>query len=446
MIANRDEVARTPFREDALTCVEAGIRAAHPATILEEKLSVDDTLLDVNGTTYDLTTYEDIYVIGGGNVAGHVAAVVENLLTDRITAGVVVTDDPVSTQTIDVVEGDYPLPSERCMAGARQVLDIATDATDDDLVLTALSGGGSPLLSAPVADISLSDLQHITERLFGSGVSDEEINVVRKHLSAIKGGQLARTAAPADVVTLIFSDVVGDTVDAVASGPTLPDESTYSDAVSVLERYDIDTPDRIKQHLERGRNGIIPETPTEGAPAFESVTSHILANNRTALDGAKTAAEAEGYETLVLSSRFRGTARDVAKILVAIGEECSVSGTPVEPPAVLLAGGQTTAQPTPGADGLGPNQEFALSGAIELGTVLSNDVALASVASDGFDGFTATAGAVVDSTTTYPIADAWDALNSYRAAEYLAERGDCVEIDTTGTNVNDIHVLVLGED
>lgn len=445
MIANRDEIARTPLREDAVTCIEAGVRAAHPASILEEKVSVDDGVLHVGGTTYDLDSYRDIYVIGGGNVAGHVAVVLEDLLGDRITAGVVVTDDPVATQTIEVFEGDYPVPSERCMAGTRQVLDIADDATEDDLVVTALSGGGSPLLSAPVADISLSDLQSITERLFANGVKDEEVNVVRKHLSAVKGGQLARTAAPADVVTLVFSDVVGDVVNAVASGPTLPDESTYSDALDVLERYDINTPDRIREHLERGRNGTVPETPTEGASAFESVTYHVLASNITALRGAKKAAQDEGYEAIVLSSRFRGSAQEAAKILVAIGEECCASGTPVEPPAVIIAGGQTTTQTTHG-DELGPNQEFALSGAIELGDLRSNGAALASVATDGFDGFADTAGAVVDSTTAYPMADAWNALNSHQAAEYLSGRGDRVQIDTTGTNVNDIHLLVLGED
>ncbi|WP_123624190.1 glycerate kinase [Halorubrum sp. CSM-61] len=444
MILNRNRVARTDLREVAIRCVESAIDAAHPDAVIEETVAVSDNRLRIDDTKYDLDAFDDVYVVGGGNVAGHVAAALEAKLGSRITDGVVVTDDPVSTDTVDIVEGDYPVPSERCMAGTRRVLDLASTATETDLLVTVLSGGGSPLLSAPVADISLSDLQVLTERLFASGGSDMDINVVRKHLSEVKGGKLARAAMPAQVVTMVFSDVVENDAAAVASGPTLPDESTYADALDILERYDIDPPQRVVNHLERGRSGAIPETPTTGASVFERISCHTIADGTTALAGARKAAREQGFEPVILTSRLRGAAREAAKALVAVGEEITATGEPVEPPAVVLATGQTTAM-TAEDDDTGPNQEFALSAAVEFHRSLTSDAALASVGTDGFDGFADTAGAVVDTTTGYPVADAWDALNEHGAPAFLHDRGDCVDISSTGTNVNDIHVLVVDE-
>ncbi|QLG63985.1 DUF4147 domain-containing protein [Halorarum salinum] len=445
MFPNRDHIARTPVREVALGCVEAGIRAAHPETVFAERVEVRDDVLYVDGARFDLSAYEDVYVVGGGNVAGHVAAELERLLGDRITAGVVVTDDPVDTDSIDVVEGDYPVPSERCMLGTRRVLQLAEEATADDLVLTALSGGGSPLLSAPVPDISLSDLQTVTEDLFANGVSDKHVNVVRKHLSAVKGGKLARAAAPAAIVTLLFSDVVSQKRTAVASGPTLPDESTYADALEIFDRYGISPPTRVKHHLERGRSGAIPETPTAEADAFDRASCITIADGMTALRGAQAKAESLGFESLILTTRLRGRAQESVKPLVGIGEECYFSGTPVEPPAVLLAAGQTSI-PTFGSMKQGPNQEFALSGAVEFHETLGAAAALASVATDGVDGHAECSGAVVDHTSAEPMSDAWDALNTNRISQQLSRNGDRVPSVPTGTNVNDLHVLVIQDE
>lgn len=442
MITNRDDLARTPLREFSLDCVEAAIDSVHPTRVLERRVTMRDDTLLINGTEYNLTNYDDIIVIGGGNVAGHVAAALEDLLEDRITTGAVVTDNPVPTKWVDVIQGDYPVPNEDCLAGARQVLQIAKQADENDLVFTILSGGGSPLLSAPVAEISLADMQSLTRVLFSEGLEVEEINVVRKHLSAIKGGKLSTAIAPATVVGLVFSDVIGNAVDHVASGPTAPDKSTYEDALRILDQYDVDIPDRVRRHLEWGRGGHVEETPTTGDPVFDNVTHHVLADGMTALTTACDFAQEQGYRALLFSSRLRGNPREIAKAHVATAEECRVSSIPVEPPVAIIAGGQTTLS-TPRESKIGPNQVYALSAAIQFQQRLREDVALASVATDGFDGFAEVSGAVVDEHTGQFQHQAWDALENDETYNYLSQCGDLIELESTGTSVNDIHVLVV---
>ncbi|NHN49353.1 DUF4147 domain-containing protein [Halostella sp. JP-L12] len=444
MIENRDRLARTPARELAIECVEAGIDAAHPEAVLKDKFSVNENRLQIDGTTYDLHEYGDIILVGGGNVAGHVAARLETLLGDQISEGVVVTDDPVPTQHVEVVEGEYPVPNEQCMAGARRVLQLTEEADREDLVLTVVSGGGSPLLSAPVADVSLTDLQELTRLLFSEGVEVEDINVVRKHLSAIKGGKLSAAAAPANVVSLVFSDVVGNPIGAVASGPTAPDTTTFDDALRVLRQHDVNVPDRVYRHLERGSKGRVEETPKPGETIFDRVSHHVLADGMTALKAARDHAQTRGLNTLLFSSRLRGDAREIAKAHVAAAEECRVSNIPVEPPLALISGGQTTIM-TPRRSDIGPNQVFALSSAIEFQQRLKTNVALASVATDGFDGFAEVGGAVVDGETGSEQQEAWDALNANDTFDYLSRRDDLVKLGTTGTNVNDIHILIVDE-
>lgn len=444
MFANREAITDSPLREAAMECVLAGIEAAHPQSVMAERVAIDDGSLTVDGATYNLREYEDVYVVGGGNVAGHVASEFEQLLGADITDGVVVTDDPVETERITIVKGDYPVPSERSMLGTRKVLEIASAATRDDLLISIVSGGGSPLLAAPVPEVSLGDIQTVTEELFAQGVSDTDVNVVRKHLSAIKGGQLARAAAPAGLVTLLFSDVVSQRRTAVASGPTLPDDSTYADALDVFDRHDVVAPPRVRDYLERGKAGAHPETPTSDATVFDRVSCHTIATGMTALDGARERAEAMGFEGHVLTSRFRGDASEMAKALVAVGEECYFSGVPVETPAIVLANGQTSI-PAFGSSDLGQNQVFALSAALEFQDSLGESAALASVGTDGIDGHSAYAGAVVDAETVEDRRRAWDVLGSDETSAFLAEKGDRLAGTTTGTNVNDLHVLVVDD-
>ena len=460
MIANRDELVGTSARETALSCVEAGVRATHPKTVIRDSLRLDGDALRVLDAEYDLSTYDEVVAVGGGNAAGHVAAALETLLGDRVARGVVVTDDPAATDRIEICEADHPVPSERGVAGARDVLDLAESADEKTLVLAVVTGGGSALMPAPAGDVTLADLQSTTDALLASGADIHEINAVRKHLSALKGGRLARAAAPATVVGLVLSDVVGNDLDAVASGPTAPDESTFSAARSVLDSYDLAAPERVRDRLRRGANGDIPETPRSGDPTFDRVSNHVLADGFTALDAAREVAADRGYETLILSSHVRGEAREAAKTHVAVAEESLATGNPVEPPAVVLSGGETTVTVRGGVFGSGetegssrerserdggvggPNQEFAASAAVELD---APGVVLASIDTDGIDGPTDAAGAIVDAETVSDgDADAVRAaLANNDVNSPLDERGALVRTGPTGTNVNDLRVLVV---
>ncbi|SFS02592.1 glycerate 2-kinase [Halomicrobium zhouii] len=445
MIEERSSLARTPAHDLALECVEAGIEAATPERVLRDHVSLDGDVLRVADGEYDLTRFDDVVVLGGGKAGTGVAAALEAVLGDRLSGGVVVTDElpagatdtDARTGGVDVVVGDHPVPSERGLEGARQVLDAAAAADEGTLVLAVITGGASALLPAPVSGVGLSSLRTVTELLLECGATIDEINAVRKHCSRIKGGQLATTAAPATVAGLVFSDVVGNDLSVVASGPTAPDASTYADALAVLDRYDVEAPD-VRLHLEHGDAGDFPETAAVDDPAFDRVENYVLASGRTAIDAAREVAREADYRPLVLSSTVRGEASDAALTHVAIAEEALSRGDPVEPPAVVLSGGECTV--TVEGDGSGgPNQEFALAAALELPA----EAVLACVDTDGVDGFSEVAGAIVDASTVDDRAAARGALARNDAGGYLDERDATIRTGPTGTNVNDLRVLVL---
>ena len=440
MIANRTALERTSARGLALDCLEAGLAAADPERVVAETISFDGERMTIDGSTYDLGAYDEVLVVGGGNAAGRVAAALEGRLGDRIDGGAVVTDSPADATRVEMCPGDHPIPSERGVESTHRVMELVSNADERSLVLAVVTGGASALMPAPATDVSLSALQAVTDGLLASGATIDEINAVRKHLSALKGGGLARAASPATVVGLVLSDVVGNDLSVVASGPTAPDESTFADALAVLERYDIEVPETVRDRLERGASGELAETPGPDDPLFEHVHNHVLADGFTPLAAAVAVAAERGFEPLVLSSRVRGEAREAAKTHVAIAEESLATGNPVSPPAVLLSGGETTV--TIRGDGRGgPNQEFALSAALELGS----GITLAAIDTDGIDGATEVAGALVDVTTVEDPARARTALDDNDAFTYLAARGDVIETGPTGTNLNDMRVVVVEE-
>lgn len=458
MIHDREALGDSEVRELALDCVEAGIEAADPERAIERTLSLEGDRLVVGETSYELPDYEEVVVLGGGNAGGPMAAALERVLGDRITRGAIVTDAPEETERIDLLPGDHPVPSERGVESTRRMLELADDVGEETLVLVAISGGGSALMPAPAEGVSLESLQEVTEALLASGATIDEINAVRKHCSALKGGGLARRAAPATVVSLIISDVVGNDLSTVASGPTVPDTTTFADARAVLSRYGIDPPAEIAERLERGADGELTETPPDRGsdesplaslaetpgpddPIFDRVENHVLADGFTPLATVRDLARERGYEPLILSSRIRGEAREAAKTHAAIAEEARATGNPLEVPAVICSGGETTVTLRGEGTG-GPNQEFALSAALELrGT---GDVALASVDTDGIDGATDSAGALIDGATVSDPERARDALDDNDAHPYLDACDALIETGPTGTNVNDLRVLVVG--
>lgn len=442
MIENRDALAKSPAHALALDCLAAGIERARPDQVVAETISMDAGILTIQDESYDLDGFDEVLVVGGGNAAGRLAEALEGMLGDRIAGGAVVTDTPGDCDRIEQFEGSHPIPNETGVEGTERVLELLETADEGTLVLAVVTGGGSALLAAPAEGLSLSDLQATTEALIESGATIHEINAVRKHCSVVKGGGLARATAPARSAALVLSDVVGNDLDVIASGPFAPDSSTFEDALAVLDDYEISVPQSVRERLVRGARGEVAETPKPGNPVFESVSHHVLADGLTALSAALAAADSAGYEPLILSSRIRGEAREAAKTHVAIAEEIRASGNPVSPPAVVLSGGETTV--TVRGDGRGgPNQEFALSAALELD---DPGVVLASVDSDGIDGATDAAGAIVDADTVTDEAGARAALADNDAASELERASALVFTGRTGTNVNDLRVVVVGSD
>ncbi|WP_416839734.1 glycerate kinase type-2 family protein [Haloferax sp. DFSO52] len=435
----QDFDANTPTsaHELAVDCLRTGVEAVLPERVVRESVSLDGNVFAVADTRYDLSAYDRILVVGGGKASDGVADALEEILGDRIDAGVVVTPNPGDGNRIERLPGDHPVPSERGVESTRRLVELLSGLDERTLVLAAITGGASALLPAPADGISLSDLRTTTDELLESGAEIHELNAVRKHLSTLKGGSLVRLASPATVVGLVLSDVVGNDLGVIASGPTAPDETYYDDALDVVDRFELDVPKSVRTRLARGSAGEIPETPKPGDPIFERVDNHILADTFTALDAAREVAEARGYDPLILSSRVRGEAREAAKTHVAVAAEALATGNPLDAPAVVLSGGECTV--TVRGDGSGgPNLEFCLAASPEL----PDGVVLASIDSDGFDGGTDVAGAIVDSASVTH-RDANKALATNDALPALAAADAVIETGPTGTNVNDIRVLVV---
>ncbi|WP_254274644.1 glycerate kinase type-2 family protein [Haloarcula marina] len=442
MIRDRDSLASTAAHEIALASLEAGIEAAHPKSVLERTITLKDGILTINGTQYNLADYDEVVLLGGGNAAGEAATVLEKLLGEDLTRGVVVTDGAADTSKIRVIEGDHPIPTTKNIEGTREVITSAEKSKESTLVLAFIGGGGSALLSAPTEPLTLEEIRATTAELLASGASIHEINTVRKHLSQIKGGRLAKIASPATVVGLVFSDVVGDDLSIIASGPLSPDRTTYDDARKIASRYRLDVPDPVQSHLQQGVRGKLPETPTSDDNVFENVFMHVLADGMTTLLAARATAVDQGFDSYILSSRIRGEAREAAKTHVGIAEEIHNTGNPFLPPAVLVSGGETTVTITGDGKG-GPNQEFALASSLELDI---EDIVVASVDTDGIDGASDAAGAIVDSETTANAEnDGHNALQNNDAYTFLEKSNSLIKTGPTGTNVNDLRIIVIDD-
>jgi hydroxypyruvate reductase len=447
-IRDRGALARKPAHHLALACVEAGIAAARPDRAVARACELDGGTLSIDGDDYDLAAYDRLLVVGAGKASVAMVRGLHELLGGRIDGGLVVTDEPPDGAVgpgdggdelpVEVLVGEHPTPGEGSREAGRRLLELAADAADRTLVLAPVSGGGSALLAAPAGELTLANLRDVTDVLLAAGADIDEINAVRKHCSAVKGGRLARAFAPATVVGLLVSDVVGDDPAVIASGPLSPDPSTYADAVGVLDRYGIDAP-AVRRHLAAGAGGDNDETPNPGDPTFDRVRTHVVANGRTAIDAAAGVAADRGATPLVLSTGIEGQAREAGRFHAAVAAEALEAGDPVAPPAVLLSGGETTVTVEGEGDG-GPNLECALGAALDLPA----GAVVACVDTDGRDGGTDVAGAVVDSRTVEASDRARDALARNDALGYLRGRESVVETGATGTNVNDLRVLVVG--
>jgi hydroxypyruvate reductase len=376
------------------------------------------------------------------------AAAAEQVLGDRIADGLVVVKDGyrADTHRVRLVEAGHPVPDVRGEAAAREIRAIAESATADDVLLVLVSGGGSALTPAPAPPITLADKQAMTRLMLAAGATINELNAVRKHCSLLKGGQLARAAAPATVRALLLSDVIGDRLDVIASGPTAPDASTYADALAILDRFDLRSraPKSIVERLEAGKRGEIPETPKPDDPVFRHVTNTVIGNNRLVVDAAADEAVRLGYGPHVLTRSLEGEARQVAARLVALARAIREGRGPVAAPACVIAAGETTVTVRGGGRG-GRCQEFALAAALEMDGA-DGMVALAA-GTDGTDGPTDAAGGIVDGQTAGRARalglDPRARLEDNDANPLLAAVGDLVVTGPTNTNLLDLYLLLV---
>jgi glycerate 2-kinase len=433
----------------ALACraMAAALDAVEPAAAVERWLRRDGDILDVGGRRYRLSDFERIFVVGAGKAGAPMAAAVERVLGERLTAGLVTVKRGYAgpTRLVTLREGGHPLPDAASVAGGRAIEELLSETTERDLVVCLLSGGGSALLTLPEAPVSLEDFQRLTELLLRAGATINELNAVRKHLDAVKGGGLARMAQPAEVVTLILSDVVGNPLDVIASGPTVPDTTTFADAWEVVERFGLveRLPASVASRLRAGLVGTVPETPKPGDAALARVQNVVIASNEQAAQAALRQAESDGLHALLLTTFLEGEAREVGRVVSALARGEAANATPLARPACLILGGETTV--TVRGDGRGGrNQELALAAAFPIQGL--PEVLIASLATDGTDGPTDAAGAMVDGTTLARAGraglDARAALERNDAYPFFERLGDLLVTGPTNTNVNDL-VLVL---
>ncbi len=423
----------------------AGLAAADPIQAIQRHVRIRGSALIVGRHRYQLDRYRRILVLGAGKASAAMAKGLERLLGARISGGLINVKygHTLPLKRIELNECGHPLPDENGLQGARRIAGIAQTAGATDLVLCVISGGASALLPLPSPPITLAEKQETTRLLLDCGATIHEINAIRKHISQIKGGRLARLADPATVVSLLLSDVIGDDLEVIGSGPTAADPSTFAGALEILERYRIRerVPAAVLELLERGRRGEVEETPK----AVPNARNVVIGSNRLTVDAAAAKAKQLGYRTLVLSTMIEGETREIARMHGAIAKEIVLSGRPARPPACILSGGETTV--TIRGDGLGGrNQEFALAAALEIAGL--KEVAAMSCGTDGTDGPTDAAGAFADGSTVHR-----GLLQGLDAKQYLARNDSyhffealdgLVKTGPTNTNVADLRMVLVG--
>jgi hydroxypyruvate reductase len=436
------------MRNQALEIFQVALRAVDPVDATLRHVRREGESLLIGERRLELRNFDEILVVGAGKADAPMAQAVESLLGERVSDGVIVVKDGhgLPLQHVKVHEASHPVPDERGLRGAEEILSLVRDAGERDLVICLISGGGSALLVAPAEGVTLKDKQSVTQLLLACGATIHEINTVRKHLSRVKGGGLAHAAHPATLVSLILSDVIGDDLDAIASGPTVPDSTTFHQAEQVLKRYGIwdQAPGSVRAYVEKGVNGEIEETPKPGDPPFQRDAWQLVGTNLQALKAAGKEAERQGYRPLVLSGMMEGETREVAKAHVAIAKEVLNSENPLAAPACILSGGETTVT-LQGAGKGGRNTEFALASALALEGV--ENVVLLSGGTDGTDGPTDAAGAIAHGKTV-PQArekdlDPFDYLRRNDSYTFFEILDDLVITGPTRTNVMDVCVMLV---
>ncbi|MDQ7032661.1 MAG: glycerate kinase [Desulfonauticus sp.] len=379
------------------------IASALPTTIISHNLTLDNTSILLAGQKiYNLNQFQHIVVLGAGKASALMAKNLENILQTYLTEGIIITkyNHTCNLKKTTLIEAGHPIPDHNSLEGGKLIVEtIQRYKNTNTLFIFLLSGGASSLMVLPEPPLTLEDKQLINSLLLSSGANIYEINTIRKHLSQLKGGKLAKLAHPNPILTLVISDVIGDDLSVIGSGPTYPDSSTWQDCLTILQKYKLweRLPNHLQNFFSQGIKGQIADTPKKNDSYFNSVKNIILASNRQVLRAAATRAQQLGYTPLILTSSLQGEAKEAAKFLASIAREITTSGHPLKPPCCIISGGETTVNMGDSQGKGGRNQELALAFALELDP--GPNVCFLSAGTDGTDGPTDAAGAIITSET-----------------------------------------------
>lgn len=430
--------------------VSRAMKAVDPYNlVLDQVERKGDMLVIQDSDRFDLSQFENIYVIGMGKGTAPMAAAVETLLDKRLTEGAIVVKygHTNSLKVIRQYEAGHPLPDENTLAHTEPILDITDRATEKDLVIVLITGGGSALLESLAGKIELEDLSETNRQLLASGATIQEINTIRKHISEVKGGRLAARIWPAQTVSLILSDVIGDPLESIASGPTAPDPTTFRDALRFVYKYGLEKslPTKVLNLLQDGETGTIEDTPDPSSEIFGLVKNYIIGNNRLVLERVHNMALEQGFHSLILTDQVEGEAREIARLIAAMIRTAHGSGFPVHAPGCVIMGGEPTVTLRGKGRG-GRNQELTLAVLNALGN-LKKSFYFCSVGTDGTDGPTDAAGAWIDQDTMEKVSakhlDPLDYLNNNDAYHFFKEIDQLIKTGPTRTNVMDLIICLV---
>lgn len=435
------------YPERVIPILSAIINAVHPETSVKDALRLEGEVLLVEGRRYDLSLYDHVYLIGFGKASILMARGVKSVLRERMTEGRIIAKTLSRTEgleNITIYQGSHPVPTNKSIDGAKKLVELVSGLSERDLVICVISGGGSALFTYPHEGILLEELQSLTALLLKSGADINEMNTIRKHIDRVKGGGLAEMIFPASLITLVLSDVIGNPLESIASGPTTADTSTYGDCIAVLEKYHLVdlAPQSIIDHLKRGIAGEIRETLKVDSQVLSSVQNVIIGSNyKAALAGLQTARQT-AFNSHILTTYLSGEASQAGRFLSNILKEICSSGNPIPRPACIIIGGETTVTVRGEGKG-GRNQEVAAGAVRELAGL--KDVAMITFGTDGEDGPTDAAGAVISGDTYQEGIDldlsVRQALAENDTYHYFERLNRLLITGPTGTNVNDITLL-----
>jgi len=448
-IKNRGELTSHGYkkgREAAITMVERALTSANPYVATKNLISLQGEVLTIGSLHFDLVQRGNIYVLGAGKATFPIAKALEEILGERITRGLIVIKkgQEGTLEKIEVRRASHPIPDEDGFDAAEDIKRIAERAQMNDIVFCAITGGSSALMPLPISPITLEEKRQINKLLLASGATIREINTVRKHLSDIKGGKLALSIFPAEIINLTVSDVTGDPLEYI-TGPTVPDTSTFSEAISILKKYNLwdKFPKSAIRYLQNATPQL--ETPKDFGESKSLVHSFTLIKTGTVCEAAAEKAKELGFTPFILTTMLEGESREVGIMFAGIAKEIKQYSRPLSPPCAIIAGGETTVKIGNKCGEGGPNQEFALSAALQLAAY--DKVVIAALDTDGTDGPTGVAGGLIDNSTTKRAKeknfDIFEHLLAHDASKILLSLGDAIVTGSTGTNANDLKILLV---